>query len=177
MKHIVIKETKKCDTRTLKKGDSFSEADVKKETEFHIEAVEKCGDFVCDKIKEQFKEHDHTKLGKYLPAFTKALSTGFVGKEFKGLDWWNIHLTERHHLNDKVPEDVNLIDVLEMICDCVSAGMARTGEVYDVTLPDKVLKQAFNNTVEMIKKEIKVEKVDDEKERASKLFKMDLKGE
>lgn len=177
MKHIIIKETKKCDTRTLKPGDSFSEEDVKKETELHIEAVKKCGDFVCDKIKEQFEEHDHTKLGKYLPAFTKALSTGFKGKEFKEQDWWQIHLTERHHLNDRVPEDVNLIDVLEMICDCVSAGMARTGEVYDVTLPDKVLKQAFDNTVEMIKKEIKVEKADDEKERASKLFKMDLKGE
>ena len=70
MKKIIIEETKKCDTRTLKKGDSFSEEDVKKETEAHIEAVEKCGNFICDKIKEQFAEHDHTKLGKYLSAFT-----------------------------------------------------------------------------------------------------------
>lgn len=172
---IKIEETKKCDTRTLKKGDSFAEEDVERETKAHIEAVEKCGDFICVLIKKQFAEHDHTKLGEYLSAFTKALSTGFVGKEFKELDWWDIHLTERHHLNDKVPEDVNLIDVLEMICDCVSAGMARTGEVYDVTLPDKVLKDAFKNTVEMLKKNIEVVKPEEEeKKEASKIFKIDF---
>ena len=178
MKKIQIQETKKADSRTLKPGDILSEKDVKRDTELHIEAVELCGEFLCDKIKKQFKEHDHTKLGEYLPAFTKALSSGFKGKEFKEQDWWEIHLTERHHLNDKVPEDVNLVDVLEMICDCVSAGLARTGEVYDVTLPDKVLKDAFKNTVEMLKKNIEVVKPEEkEKKDASKLFKMDLKGE
>ena len=153
---ITIQETKKCDTRALKPGEKLSEEDVKKDTEAHIEAVKLCGDFLCKKIREQFAEHDHTKLGEYLPAFAKALSTGFKGKEFKKQDWWQIHLTERHHLNDKVPEDVNLIDVLEMICDCVSAGMARTGEVYDVSLPDDVLRKAFANTVEMLKSQIEV---------------------
>lgn len=172
MDKIIIQETKHCDTRALKDGEKLTEEAVKYDTELHIEAVEKCGDFLRDKIKEQFKEHDHTKLGKYLPAFTKALSSGFKGKEFKEQDWWDIHLTERHHLNDRVPEDVNLIDVLEMICDCVSAGMARTGEVYDITLPDKVLKQAFNNTVDLIKSKIKVEKTD-EKDKAMKLFGLD----
>lgn len=161
MKKIKIYETKKADTRTLKEGEVFKESDVKKDTELHIEAVEKCGNFISEKIKEQFKEHDHTKLGKYLPAFTKALSTGFKGKEFKELDWWEIHLTERHHLNDKVPEDVNLIDVLEMISDCVSAGLARTGKVYDIDLPESVLKKAFQNTVKMIKDSIEVVKEED----------------
>lgn len=174
MKEIVIKETKHCDTRALEDGEHLTEEAVKHDTELHIEAVEKCGEYICDKIKEQFKEHDHTKLGKYLSAFTEALSNGFKGKEFKDQDWWKVHLTERHHLNDKVPDDVNLIDVLEMICDCVSAGMARTGEVYDVKLSEKVLKQAFDNTVEMLKKEIKVEKDDGEREKASKLWKTKL---
>ena len=158
---IAIKETKHCDSRALEDGEHLTEEAVKHDTELHIEAVEKCGDFICDKIKEQFKEHDHTKLGEYLPAFTEALSSGFKGKEFKEQDWWDIHLTERHHLNDRVPDDVNLIDVLEMICDCISAGMARTGEVYDLEISDEVLKKAFKNTAEMIKKEIKVEKDDD----------------
>lgn len=156
MKEIVIQETKKADTRTLKPGETLKESDVERDTKLHIEAVELCGKFLCEKIEEQFKEHDHTKLGEYLPAFTKALSSGFKGKEFKNLDWWEIHLTERHHLNDKVPEDVNLIDVLEMICDCVSAGMARTGTVYDVTLSNETLKKAFDNTVKLIKSKIKV---------------------
>ena len=54
--------------------------------------------------------------------------------------------------------------------------MARTGEVYDVTIPDKVLKDAFNNTVEMLKKNIEVEKAEeDEKGKAMKLFGLDKK--
>lgn len=161
MKKIKIYETKKADSRTLKKGEVLKEEDVKRDTELHIEAVEKCGDFICEKIKEQFSKHDHTKLGEHLSDFTKALSSGAKGKEFKEQDWWKIHLTERHHLNDRVPDDVNLIDVLEMISDCVSAGLARTGEVYDVELSESVLKKAFKNTVEMIKSNIEVVKESD----------------
>lgn len=162
MEKIQIRETKKSDAGTLKPGETLSEKDVGRETELHIEAVESCGDFLCGKIKEQFKEHDRTKLGEYLPAFAKALSTGFKGGEFNGLDWWgDIHLTERHHLNDRVPEDVNLIDVLEMICDCVCAGMARTGAVHDVTLSGETLKKAFDNTVELIESKIEVVKEDE----------------
>lgn len=160
---IEIKETKHCDSRALNPGEKLTEEAVKHDTELHIEAVEKCGDFICEKIKSQFSEHDHTKLGEYLPAFTEALSSGFKGKEFKEQDWWEIHLKERHHLNDKVPDDVNLIDVLEMICDCCVAGMARTGEVYGLKISNEVLKKAFDNTSKMLLKEIKVVKGDMEK--------------
>lgn len=161
VKKIIIKETKKCDTRTLKPNEIISKDAVEGDTKLHIEAVELCGKFLCEKIEEQFKEHDHTKLGEYLPAFTKALLSGFKGKEFKEQDWWEIHLTERHHLNDKAPEDVNLIDVLEMICDCVSAGMARTGHIFPLTLSTETLEKAFLNTVELIKSNIVVEKVEE----------------
>lgn len=177
---IIIKETKNCDSRAVKDPEDLTEDKVKQDTLYHIEAVEKCGDFFCDLIKNQFKEHDHTKLGDDLPDFIKAMKAHLDGKSFKDQPWWKTHLTERHHLNDKVPEDVNLIDVLEMICDCVSAGLARTGEIYDLTIPDKVLKDAFNNTVEMLKKKIEVEKPDEEKEeknKAMKLFGLDSKEE
>lgn len=59
-------------------------------------------------------------------------------------------MTERHHLNDSVPEDVNLIDVLEMVIDCTVAGLARSGSVYDITIPEDVLKKAIDNTKQMI---------------------------
>lgn len=154
---IQIKETKKADTRTLKPGDTLSPEIVEHETKLHIEAVNKCGEYICQLIKEQFKKHDHTKLGEHLEDFTEALSTGFKENNFKKLDWWkDVHLTERHHLNDSVPEDVNLVDVLEMVCDCVSAGLARSGTVYTVSIPDEVLKKAFTNTVELLKKNIEV---------------------
>jgi len=53
-----------------------------------------------------------------------------------------------------VPEDVNLLDVLEYISDCVMAGMARSGSVYDLTMPPELLERAFKNTVELLKKEV-----------------------
>ena len=57
--------------------------------------------------------------------------------------------TERHHLNEHCPDDVNLIDVIEMICDCVCAGMARSGSVYPVTISSEILQKAVENTVNM----------------------------
>ena len=71
---------------------------------------------------------------------------------FKQTTWWDNHRkVNRHHLlqaDAGVPEDVNLIDVLDMICDCVMAGMARSGSVYSLqTLTLEVLRRAFENTV------------------------------
>lgn len=173
---IEIKETKNCDSRVVKDPEKLTEEAVEKDTHYHIEAVKKCGDFICDKIKEQFKEHDHTKLGKDLPDFIKAMKAHLSGKKFKDQPWWKTHLAERHHLNDRVPDDVNLVDVLELICDCVSAGLARSGEVYDLKISDEVFKKAFDNTAKMLMDNIKVVKPEDaEKDEASKLFKMNLR--
>lgn len=62
------------------------------------------------------------------------------------------HLAEA----DGVPADVNLIDVLDMICDCVMAGMARSGSVYPLEIDDTVLRRAFDNTVELLKANVQV---------------------
>ena len=51
---------------------------------------------------------------------------------------------------------MNLIDVLEMIADCVLAGMARSGSVYPLNLPTEVLVKAFENTVQLLKENVKV---------------------
>ena len=72
-------------------------------------------------------------------------------------EWWDNHRkVNRHHLlqEDGVPEDVNLIDVMEFIVDCVMAGMARSGSVYPLELDTKVLEKAFTNTVELLKGQI-----------------------
>jgi hypothetical protein len=52
---------------------------------------------------------------------------------------------------------VNLIDVLEMICDCVCAGMARSGNVYPVNISSEILQKAVKNTVEMCIKSVGIE--------------------
>lgn len=55
-----------------------------------------------------------------------------------------------------MPEDVNLVDVLDMIIDCVMAGMGRSGSVRPLDISPEVLMVAFQNTVELMKAEIKV---------------------
>ena len=63
--------------------------------------------------------------------------------------WYqSIHLKkERHHLSHSAPDDVDLVDVLEQIADCVMAGMARSGECRNEKLPDGLLEKAYANTV------------------------------
>jgi hypothetical protein len=53
--------------------------------------------------------------------------------------------------------DVNLIDVLDMIADCVMAGMARSGSVYPLNIDTAVLMRAFQNTVELLKSHVTVQ--------------------
>ena len=61
--------------------------------------------------------------------------------------------------DDGIPADVNLIDVLDFIADCVMAGMGRSGSVYPLHLPPPLLERAFQNTVELLRREIVVEPV------------------
>lgn len=156
-KPIVIQETKNCDSRIIREGAKPTKAVAKAETEKHIAAVNACAKFLAELLLKQAEQHDHTKLD-YFDEFYDALCTGYTGEQFKELEWWEKHLTERHHLKDRCPKDVTLIDVLEMICDCVSAGLARSGEVYDLSLDDEILQQAFNNTAKMLIDNIEVKK-------------------
>ena len=98
--------------------------------------------------------HDVDKMTD-LDSFHSDFLTGF-----KKHEWWDNHRKiNRHHLTkeDGIPEDVNLVDVLEYITDCTMAGMARTGEVYDLGLPDELLQRAFKNTCKLLKDNVEVE--------------------
>ena len=102
---------------------------------------------------EQAERHDLDKLSD-IDGFHRDFVTGF-----KQTEWWDNHRkVNRHHLMqaDGVPQDVNLIDVLDMIADCVMAGMARSGSVYPLELPTEVLVRAFQNTVELLKSQVVV---------------------
>ena len=91
--------------------------------------------------------HDTDKLTD-LDGFHADFATGFTAS-----GWWDRHRSlNRHHLTlaDGVPADVNLIDVLDYIADCVMAGMARSGSVYALSLPPELLATAFQNTVNLL---------------------------
>jgi len=121
----------------------------------HIADVCEALSYFKDLIDAAAHSHDTDKLTD-IDGFHADFLTGF-----KEHSWWDRHRKlNRHHLlePDGVPSDVNLIDVLDMIADCVMAGMARTGTVYDLKISPDVLMAAFGNSVELLKKEIVVEK-------------------
>jgi hypothetical protein len=114
----------------------------------HIDDVRKALGFFRDLIYRQGEVHDFDKI-EDIDGFHRDFLTGF-----KQTTWWDNHRrVNRHHLlaTDGVPDDVNLIDVLDMIADCVMAGMARTGTVYPLNIPPEVLMKAFQHTVELLK--------------------------
>ena len=101
--------------------------------------------------------HDYDKL-EDLAGFHRDFISS-KDKPFIEGEWYKNHLkVNRHHLNtpDGVPDDVNLIDVLEHIADCAVAGMARSGEVYPIELDDELLQKAVGNTLKLILSRIEV---------------------
>lgn len=149
---IQIRKSETADTRTC------DYANVSKETLLassiqHIEDVRQALAFFRGKLTEAAAVHDTDKITD-IDGFHADFLTGF-----KETGWWDRHRKlNRHHLlvDDGVPEDVNLIDVLDMIADCVMAGMARSGEVYPLKINPNVLYRAFNNTVELLKRQVAV---------------------
>ena len=109
--------------------------------------------------------HDCTKTREpYKSLFYRELCAKIEGKidSFEDGKWFPMHCkTERHHLNNHCPEDVNLIDVIEMICDCVCAGMARKGEVYPVSIPAEILQRAVENTTQLCIDAVDLKEVDE----------------
>lgn len=150
---IRITQSPTADTRTC----DF--ANVSKETLLesswhHIADVQVALDFFRQLLVDAKRNHDPDKISD-IDGFHADFVTGF-----KETGWWDRHRKlNRHHLTmeDGIPADVNLIDVLDFIADCVMAGMARSGSVYPLALPPELLERAFQNTVEALKREVVVE--------------------
>jgi len=151
MKRIKIKKNSLGDTRTATKVPTFKE--FAESNRLHTEDVANMMSEIADDIRVQGREHDRTKrFEPYRSLFYRELCAKIEGKidSFTDGEWYPMHCrAERHHLNEDCPDDVNLIDVIEMICDCVCAGMARSGNVYPIKIPSEILQKAVANTVQM----------------------------
>lgn len=152
---IEIRKSQTADTR------SCNFADVSKETLLtsshqHINDVRIALSFFGEQIAHLARIHDHDKISD-IDSFHHDFIRGF--KE-PYTTWWARHrqIHNRHHLNmaDGVRDNVNLLDVLDHIADCVMAGMARTGEVFPLKLSPELLEKAFQNTVKLLKENVKV---------------------
>jgi hypothetical protein len=149
---IHIKKSPTADTRTCDVSQVSKEQLLNSSIQ-HIEDVSKGLLFFQSLINDAIKKHDYDKISD-IDTFYKDFQN-----DFKTTEWWDRHRKlNRHHLlvEDGIPEDVNLIDVLELIVDCVMAGLARTGYVYNLDLDQDVLKKAFENTIDLLKNNIEV---------------------
>jgi hypothetical protein len=160
---IKIKKSPIADTRTCD-FTSVTKEQLLRSSKQHIADVQSAMFHFMFLIKAAAEAHDHTKLSQ-IDGFHADFLTGF-----KSTKWWDNHRKqERHHLGqlDGVRDDVNLIDVLEYVADCVMAGMARSGTVYDIAIDSDVLMRAFKNTCELLKREVAVDADRIEKEGVS----------
>lgn len=149
---IEIKKSQTADTRTCDFANVTKEQ-LLASSQQHIADVGLGMEFFQDLLWERACQHDADKISD-IDGFHHDFLTGF-----KETAWWDNHRRiARHHLltDDGVPADVNLIDVLDMLVDCVMAGMGRSGSVYPLKIKPEVLKTALDNTVELLKNKIVV---------------------
>lgn len=150
---IKIQKSKTADTRSCDYANVTREQ-LYDSTVQHIGDVKAGLDFFSQMMSDAANRHDYDKKTN-LRQFHADFVTGFVQQS-----WYQNHIkVNRHHLAalGGVPEGVNLIDVMEMICDCVMAGMGRTGTVTPIKIDADILEEAVNNTVELLKSQIVVE--------------------
>ena len=154
---ITIQPSPTADTRTCDFANTSRET-LYASSEQHIADVRAAMAFFGAKLTEASQRHDFDKLTD-IATFHAEFVTGF-----KQTLWWDTHRRiNRHHLtqDDGVRDDVNIIDVLDFIADCVMAGMARSGSVYPLKLTPELLERAFQNTVELLKAQVVVVKPTD----------------
>ena len=158
MNTVKIKPNKLGDTRTATHVPSISEFEMANLS--HCEDVNHLMRAIASEIRDRGTIHDYTKRREpHKSLFYRELCATIEGKmdDFTKGEWYPAHCkTERHHLNVCCPDDVNLIDVIEMLCDCVCAGMARSGEVRPVEINADILEKAVQNTVIMLADAIEI---------------------
>lgn len=146
---VVIHKNPNGDTRTAPKGITFKQ--FQEANNSHIMDVTNTMLRVSEMMKEAACMHDHTKKSDEEQFYKDFLSTMNEGTDFVSGKWYQHHVnTERYHLLSRCPEDVNLLDVIEMIVDCVCAGKTRSGEIRGLEITPEILDRAMKNTVKLV---------------------------
>lgn len=120
----------------------------------HIDDIRQGFEFFIEMMKAQAERHDKSKI-THIDDFHRNFLTGF-----KETDWWELHQdVERHHFaNPKyIPEDINLIDIIDQIIDGVMAGMARSGVYREEPMSPELLERAYRNTIKILLANVQVE--------------------
>ena len=156
----IVKMERNClgDTRTathMPTREEFREANWS-----HKDDVLNLAVAFATELRSRVGNHDWTKVqAPYDEMFYELMrSTIEDGADFMDREWARLHfdVLERHHLSRHCPNDVTLFDVLEMLFDCVSAGMTRSGSVYPIEISNEILQKAVSNTVDYLVKHVEV---------------------
>ena len=162
MNNVKIKRETLGDTRTATRVPTFPE--FNKANDLHTNDVRNMMDWIASAIRDRGRSHDIMKLFEpERSLFYRELCAAIEGKmDFERDGQWlkKHYMAERHHLNSYCPDDVNLIDVIEMICDCVCAGMARSGAVRPFEIRSEILQKAVENTTKMLSDAVILEEGD-----------------
>jgi len=155
---IIITNTQNADSRTA--NQELTKETLLEATNTHREDVRKIMSLVANIIAKRGEDHDYTKT-IYFDEFAEEVLKPHTNEEFINAHWYQTHIfEERHHLNANCPLDVNLIDVLELICDCIAAGKGRAGRTTPAYLKLKdpgLLERAYWNTVRLLDDQVQVE--------------------
>ena len=161
MRKVEITPNTNGDSRVAKQAPTFEE--FMKANQSHISEVRNMANAFAQHLVWTADSHDFTKVVEpYASMFYRDLCNTIEGKmDFFDGEWSKLHYEEleRHHLNRHAPEDVNLFDVIEMLCDCVCAGAARSGsadKIYDPDIPEDVLVKAVQNTIKLLKDSVEI---------------------
>ena len=158
---LTIQKSSTADTRTCDVTNVTKEQLLDSSRQ-HIGDVGKGLAFFAGKLTEAAAVHDYDKLTA-IDEFHADFTTEICRRKGWLENHYKIH---RHHLGPPpfeadaelgVPDDVNLIDVLEMVADCVMAGMGRAGSVFPIQLSDELLQRALANTTELLKSQVVVD--------------------
>ena len=138
------------DTRTANRKPSFDEFQTANRS--HMADVRDVMHAIAALISRAGREHDYTKdlyEAEFYADFCEVLDG--ATEEFTNMGWYQKHINkERHHINARCPEDVDLIDIIEHIVDCCCAGKTRSGYISPVVIEPEILQKAVENTVKLI---------------------------
>lgn len=154
LEETCIKRNSNGDTRTADHIPTINEFDTA--NSMHIVDVALMMEAVSHLIADRGKGHDWTKNTEpFRSMFYEDLTATLEGKmDFEDGEWYQMHCKEeRHHLDVCWPEDANLIDVIEMLCDRICASKARTGSYVPFPLDKFTLSMfaaAFRNTEQLL---------------------------
>ena len=150
---VEIDKSPNADSRTADKG-KVSFEDFSKATDMHREDVKNVIYELARRLREIGDKHDWTKKEQEDEYYDSYVTAKKNGTDFHKSDWYKNHVKEeRHHIKYHVAADINLLDILEGVCD----ELVEKGKAGKMDIDEDVLMKAFNNTVELVKSFIRLD--------------------